>query len=139
MSFAADSVVEPTAGSQSSDWLMIGRVDTTRETDFVEAVQSALGLRAKTVASVDFYVDVEPDSEFLRVALPDETKFRVATRVGGVDDAYLVATGPGVRVRGLERRRPEAHPGLLTRPVVTPVRLRAQRGQRLFQRHPSLP
>ena len=129
-------------GSDPGDhWQRVGVIDPT-DTDFYTHIQVAVGKRSTSKGKAQFYLNGDPDSEWVQQAKPSTATpqpfwvlvnpygdYPVHYQAGAIK--YLLSAAKATVTRTIDRRPPTAHPGLLTRPVMIGVRMR-QRDGRLF-------
>lgn len=119
---------DPDRSALGPQWALAGQLDQGREDEVWKVVQGYLGLRAESRwRSVEFYADLDPDSEGYRAlhdAVPGDDlarsrlKFWLALRWGGPPPRVFF-TARQAQLATLQRRPPPPHPGRreLTRPV----------------------
>jgi hypothetical protein len=125
--WVSSSMTSVTAGADGpgGDWEEIGTIDSSRETELWNQVQTALGYRSTAAPSqLEAYIDGDPDSLLADYASagPEEL-FWLAIDIFGDGEKWLVTAERAAMVR-ITRRVPEAHPGLLRAPKFIGVRLR---------------
>lgn len=119
-------LITPGPGSPGGAWQLVGGLDRTRETDLWKHAQYYLGLRSGPRAPrwVDFYLDGDPESPWVQANHRNAgATFWLAFDAFGDGSRYLIGCKRAEVLTGMVRRTPEAHPGLLTRPVFVPIRL----------------
>ena len=132
-SSVAPRTLSPSETSPGEAWLEVGRVDATSEDQLRHAVQAAVGLRSTSRRRVEFYAQVDSGSQWLGPdGAPPAQPFYLALRIAH-DSRYLIGTGPAI-TKSLARRPPEAHPGLIARPLVVGVALKAASAEPLFRK-----
>ncbi|MEU8085754.1 hypothetical protein AB0B57_19350 [Micromonospora sp. NPDC049101] len=109
-----------------SGWDEVGEINSSRETDLWRQVQTYLGYRRESHRRrLDFYIDGDENHPWVLAARSaSDLRFWLAIDVFGDGKRFLVARRQA-KLATLVRRTPEAHPGLLTRPVFLGVRLTA--------------
>ncbi len=118
-----------------SHWKLVGEIDTVRESEFSTYIQVVTGGRQTVKGSPEFYLDGDPDSEWVRQC-KDQPPFWVAidpwgqtrSSIHGAHPTYLVSTAKAT-VGSLIRRPPEPHPGRADRPLKVPIKLKRVDGE----------
>lgn len=128
-------------GNPGDHWQRVGVIDSS-ETDFYTHIQVAIGRRSTSKGKAQFYLNGDPDSEWVQQAKPPAATPQpfwllvnpygdnpIHYEAGAIK--YLLSAQKAAVSRTGDRHPPTAHPGLLPRPVVIGVRMRQREG-RLF-------
>jgi hypothetical protein len=116
-------------------WTLVGEIDTTQESDFFTYVQVFIVGRRTVRGPAEFYLDGNPDSEWVQ-GFKSQQPFWVAidpwgemrTSIHGADPTYLVSNARA-ETTSLVRRPPEPHPGRTDKPVKVPIKLKRVGGE----------
>ncbi len=118
----------------------VGVIDTSAQADFYTHIQVYIGARRTTTGKAQFYLSGDPDSMWVQQAKQDpagQAPFWILINpygdapihYGSGSIKYLLGADKATAVRSLVRREPEAHSGLLVKPVVLAVRLHRRDGE----------
>lgn len=133
-------------GALKPTWERIGKLDASRETEAWKRVRPLIGLGGGSSTGVTFWADGDEASNFVQamtVRAPgitqgigtsalDDVRFWLALDLSQYHNKFLV-TSARARLKAAARRPPEAHPGIIVKPVFLPLHIAAQRGSVFWQ------
>jgi hypothetical protein len=110
-------------------WELVGRIDTTLESDIRKHIQKMQGTRNTAPRAAEFYVSGDPASPWVQgdtrapfwIAIDPYGTMR--PQIHGAKPTYLVSNDRAT-VTPLGRRPPEPHPGAMVKPIMVPIRLK---------------
>lgn len=131
----------PERGAANGPWQEVGFLDSNTETEFVQKIQQALGIRSTAPKSPKGYIAAYADHPWVQEVCTQNPPLRYGSSAGSSDSFWLTidATAGAAQSRfltallpvtfaTLKRNPPEAHPGWLQRVVMLPIQIHSQRG-----------